>query len=69
MAPDAPEIPRNLARKGFRSVDTAIVHLDVLGDVPEKLVDQIAGVASPDTALGSLADIAEADGSVKLLKL
>ncbi|MGZ5409755.1 MAG: bifunctional [glutamine synthetase] adenylyltransferase/[glutamine synthetase]-adenylyl-L-tyrosine phosphorylase [Aeromicrobium sp.] len=69
MAPDAPEIPRNLARKGFRSVDTAIVHLDVLGDVPEKLVDQIAGVASPDTALGSLADIAEAYGSVKLLKL
>ncbi|MGZ5369463.1 MAG: bifunctional [glutamine synthetase] adenylyltransferase/[glutamine synthetase]-adenylyl-L-tyrosine phosphorylase [Aeromicrobium sp.] len=69
MAPDAPEIPRNLARKGFRSVDTAIVHLDVLGDVPEKLVDQIAGVASPDTALGSLADIAEACGSVKLLNL
>lgn len=69
MAPDAPEIPRNLARKGFQSVDTAIVHLDILGDVPEELVDQIAGVASPDTALGSLADIVEAYGSVKLLKL
>ena len=69
MAPDAREIPRTLARKGFQSVDTAVVHLDILGHVPEDLVDQIAGVASPDTALGSLADIAEAYGSVKLLKL
>ena len=69
MAPDAREIPRTLARKGFQSVDTAVVHLDILGDVPEDLVDQIAGVASPDTALGSLADIAEAYGSAKLLKL
>ncbi|MDQ3155348.1 MAG: bifunctional [glutamine synthetase] adenylyltransferase/[glutamine synthetase]-adenylyl-L-tyrosine phosphorylase [Actinomycetota bacterium] len=69
MAPDAREIPRTLARKGFQSVDAAVVHLDILGDVPEELVDQIAGVASPDTALGSLADIAESYGSAKLLKL
>ena len=69
MAPDAREIPRTLARKGFQSVESAAVHLGILGEVPDALVDQIAGVASPDTALRSLADIAESYGSAELLKL
>ena len=69
MAPDAREIPRTLARKGFQSVESAAVHLGILGDVPDALVDQIAGVASPDTALRSLADIAESYGSAELLTL
>lgn len=69
MAPDAREIPRTLARKGFQSGEAAVAHLKLLGDVPDALVDQIAGVASPDTALGSLAAIAESYGSAPLLKL
>jgi len=41
----------------------------MLGDVPKELIDQIAGVASPDTALASLADIATEYGAAGLLKL
>jgi len=46
-----------------------MVHLAMLDDAPIELIDQIAGVASPDTALGSLADIAASYGAAKLLKL
>ena len=44
-------------------------NLAILGDVPDELIDQIAAVASPDTALGSLAAIAESYGSEPLLRL
>ena len=54
---------------GFQSGDSAMLHLAELGDVPDALVEQIAGVASPDTALGSLADIADSYGSAELLAL
>lgn len=54
---------------GFQSGDSAMLHLAELGAVPDALVEQIAGVASPDTALGSLADIADSYGSAELLAL
>jgi glutamate-ammonia-ligase adenylyltransferase len=58
-----------LARKGFRDGDAALSALTSLGDVPDELVDQIASVASPDTALSSLAGIAERMGVAELMAL
>ena len=58
-----------LARKGFRSGDAAVARLDQIGNVSPELVEQIASVASPDTALASLAQIADAYGAGKLLSL
>lgn len=69
MAPDVREIPLTLARKGFRSGDAAVAHLDHIGGVSPQLIDQIASVASPDTALAAIAAIADSYGSAKLLKL
>ena len=63
MATDA----RELARRGFRDGEGALVALGSLGDVPDELVDQIASVASPDTALSSLVGIAERLGADELL--
>ena len=63
MVPAAPE----LARRGFRDGDAAAAAFERLGDVPADLVEQIAAVASPDTALRSLADIADAVGAKQLL--
>jgi glutamate-ammonia-ligase adenylyltransferase len=60
---------RELARKGFRDGEGALNLLTSLGDVPEPLVDQIASVASPDTALSSLVGIAERMGVPELLTL
>ena len=54
---------------GFQAADAAVLHLAGLGEVPDALVDQIAGVASPDTALRSLSRIAEPYGAAKLLAL
>lgn len=58
---------RELARKGFRDGEGALTSLRSMGDVPDELVDQIAAVASPDTALSSLASIAERAGTSELL--
>ncbi|MEO6472612.1 MAG: bifunctional [glutamine synthetase] adenylyltransferase/[glutamine synthetase]-adenylyl-L-tyrosine phosphorylase [Aeromicrobium sp.] len=69
MAPDAREIPLTMARKGFRSGETAVAHVKQIGNVPDALIDQIAAVASPDTALASLAAISDSYGSAKLLSL
>lgn len=43
--------------------------LAALGDVPATVVDQIAAVASPDTALSSLVAIAERMGAAELIAL
>lgn len=67
MATDARELAVALARKGFRDGDGALGTLTSLGVVPDDLVDQIASVASPDTALSSLAAIAERMGTETLL--
>ncbi|AXT86758.1 bifunctional glutamine-synthetase adenylyltransferase/deadenyltransferase [Aeromicrobium sp. A1-2] len=58
-----------LARKGFRNGEGAVADLMRMGDVPSSLVDQIAGVASPDSALASLTSIAERLGGSTLLDL
>ncbi len=57
-----------LARKGFRNGELAVANLERLGDIPDALIEQIAGVAGPDTALASLTLIAERMGAPKLLK-
>nr|MCW2729083.1 bifunctional glutamine-synthetase adenylyltransferase/deadenyltransferase [Aeromicrobium sp.] len=67
MATDARELSVALARKGFRDGDGALASLRSLGEVPDELVDQIASVASPDTALSSLVGIAERVGAAELL--
>ena len=54
---------------GFEAGEAAVLHLAALGEVPDALVEQIAGVASPDTALRSLSRIAEPYGAAKLLAL
>ncbi|MEV7396014.1 bifunctional [glutamine synthetase] adenylyltransferase/[glutamine synthetase]-adenylyl-L-tyrosine phosphorylase [Aeromicrobium sp. NPDC092404] len=69
MATDARELALALARKGFRNGEGAVADLTRLGAVPDALVDQIAGVASPDTALASLTNIAERFGTAELLDL
>lgn len=69
MATDARELALALARKGFRNGEGAVADLTRLGDVPDSLVDQIAGVASPDTALSSLSAIGERFGAPRLLEL
>ncbi|WP_332641865.1 bifunctional [glutamine synthetase] adenylyltransferase/[glutamine synthetase]-adenylyl-L-tyrosine phosphorylase [Aeromicrobium sp.] len=67
MAKDTAD-PQALARKGFRNGDLAVANFQRLGDVPDALVEQIASVAGPDTALSSLAAIADRMGAPKLLK-
>ncbi|HZK36227.1 MAG TPA: bifunctional [glutamine synthetase] adenylyltransferase/[glutamine synthetase]-adenylyl-L-tyrosine phosphorylase, partial [Aeromicrobium sp.] len=57
MPTEPPELARKLTRKGFRSAETAVANLAQLGEVPDGLIDAIAGVADPDTALSSLVDI------------
>ena len=56
-----------LARRGFRNGQNAAADLERLPDISDPLVEQIAGVADPDTALHSLAAIAESWGHAKLL--
>ena len=58
-----------LARKGFRNGELAVANLKRLGDASDALIDQIAGVAGPDTALASLAAIADRMGAAELLKV
>lgn len=53
----------DLTRRGFRNVDAATAHLADLGDVDPGLIERIATVASPDTALSSLAAIARSLGA------
>lgn len=53
----------DLTRRGFRNVDAAAAHLADLGEVDPDLVERIASVASPDTALSSLAAIARSLGA------
>ena len=53
----------DLSRRGFDNPESAVAHLAVLGDVSDDLVAQIAQVAAPDTALTSLAAIAESAGA------
>ncbi|MBC7632881.1 bifunctional [glutamine synthetase] adenylyltransferase/[glutamine synthetase]-adenylyl-L-tyrosine phosphorylase [Aeromicrobium sp.] len=69
MTTVAREPAQTLARKGFRNGDGAAADLGRLGDVPDSLVDQIAGVASPDTALTSLTAIGQRLGGPALLSL
>ena len=56
-----------LARRGFRDGESAAADLNRLPDISDDLVEQIAGVADPDTALHSLVAIAESWGASKLL--
>ena len=53
----------DLTRRGFRNVDAAAAHLADLGEVDPGLIERIATVASPDTALSSLAAIARSLGA------
>ena len=69
MARDTAEYAQALARKGFRNGEQAVANLQRLGEPPEALIDQIAGVAGPDTALVSLATIAERMGAARLLTM
>jgi glutamate-ammonia-ligase adenylyltransferase len=69
VATDARELAVALARKGFRDGEGALTLLTSLGEVPGELVDQIASVASPDTALSSLVGIAERMGAADLFAL
>ena len=56
-----------LARRGFRNGESAASNLERVPGISDTLVEQIAGVADPDTALASLVAIAEAWGTSKLL--
>lgn len=56
----------DLTRRGFRNVDAAAAHLADLGEVEPDLIERIATVASPDTALSSLAAIARSLGAEAL---
>jgi len=58
-----------LARRGFRNGELAVSNLQRLGKVPDALIDQIAGVAGPDTALASFTSIAERMGVPELLAM
>ncbi|MGA9714802.1 MAG: bifunctional [glutamine synthetase] adenylyltransferase/[glutamine synthetase]-adenylyl-L-tyrosine phosphorylase [Aeromicrobium sp.] len=64
MAADVPD----LSRRGFRDAIEAGALIERLG-ADKALVEQIVGVASPDTALNALADIADRIGSKALLDL
>ncbi len=57
-----------LARRGFRNGESAVSNLERLPGISDTLVEQIAAVADPDTALASLVTIADAWGTPKLLK-
>ena len=57
-----------LARRGFRNGESAAAGLERLSGISDELVEQIAGVADPDTALHSLVAIAGSWGKAKLLK-
>ena len=65
MASEALDL--TLARRGFRNGEGAAADLKRIPDISDELVEQIAGVADPDTALHSLVDIAESWGQSKLL--
>jgi glutamate-ammonia-ligase adenylyltransferase len=69
VATDARELAVALARRGFRDGEGALTLLTSLGEVPGELVDQIASVASPDTAMSSLVGIAERTGAAELFAL
>lgn len=64
MPTESPELA--LARRGFRDGAAAAAHLARL-DLDDALVQQVASVASPDTALASLVAIAESWGAERLL--
>ena len=57
-----------LARRGFRNGENAAANLERLPGISDELVEQIAGVADPDTALASLVAIAASWDTAKLLK-
>ncbi|MGA9102004.1 bifunctional [glutamine synthetase] adenylyltransferase/[glutamine synthetase]-adenylyl-L-tyrosine phosphorylase [Aeromicrobium sp.] len=57
-----------LARRGFRNGENAAANLERLPGISDELVEQIAGVADPDTALASLVAIAASWDTTKLLK-
>lgn len=59
MPTESSDLGRKLTRKGFHSAQTAVALLAQLGDISDDLVDAIAKVADPDTALLSFVNIAE----------
>ncbi|RYJ07511.1 MAG: bifunctional [glutamine synthetase] adenylyltransferase/[glutamine synthetase]-adenylyl-L-tyrosine phosphorylase [Actinomycetales bacterium] len=65
MASPTPDLA--LARRGFRDGERAVANLALLPGIDDALVEQIASVASPDSALGSLVDIADSWGAERLL--
>ncbi|MCR4512043.1 bifunctional [glutamine synthetase] adenylyltransferase/[glutamine synthetase]-adenylyl-L-tyrosine phosphorylase [Aeromicrobium sp. 50.2.37] len=65
MSTESPELA--LARRGFLDGAAAAAHLARLDGIDDALVEQVAAVASPDTALSSLVAIAEAWGTDRLL--
>ncbi len=65
MPTESPELA--LARRGFRDGAAAAAHLARLDGIDDALVEQVASVASPDTALASLVAIAETWGVERLL--
>jgi glutamate-ammonia-ligase adenylyltransferase len=69
VATEARDLAVALARKGFRDGEGTVAHLATLGEVPNALIDQIATVASPDTALASLSAIGARMGSERLLAM
>jgi glutamate-ammonia-ligase adenylyltransferase len=56
-----------LARRGFRNGEGAAADLKRLPGISDDLIEQIAGVAAPDSALASLAAIGETWETTKLL--
>ena len=69
MAKETARDAQALARRGFRNGELAVSNLQRLGKVPDALIDQIAGVAGPDTALASFTSIAERMGVPELLAM
>ena len=65
MSTESPELA--LARRGFLDGAAAAAHLARLEGIDDALVEQVAAVASPDTALSSLVAIAESWGIDRLL--
>lgn len=64
-ASETPELA--LARRGFRDGTSAAANLALLDGVDDDLVDAIASVPSPDTALAALVRIADSWGTERLL--
>lgn len=66
MPTETPEL--TLARRGFRDGAAAAANIERVAGLDDALVEQIASVADPDTALASLVRIAESWGAERLVR-